>query len=191
LAALAWAAIQYGPPGVVQPVARFVLERIDRQFSNRAHRSADGTLPPNAATEFPLRAPSALGSLDHKVVADPPYLLEVQPGGSEPLDEDKPKPRQEPAVGDLAIADQASPPEALQRRLVELGAAECTVEPWGSGGLYRTSCRVSLHENSLIQRHFEATANAPEDAIHEMARQIEQWRRRAVDGQEQDLAISR
>lgn len=63
-----------------------------------------------------------------------------------------------------------------QARLEALGAVSWRLESWGSQGLYRFSCAVSLAGQSRSTRYFEAVAARPELAIEQVVSEIEAFR---------------
>lgn len=65
---------------------------------------------------------------------------------------------------------------AAQARLEALGAVNWRLESWGSQGLYRFSCAVSLAGQSRSTRYFEAVAARPEMAIEQVVSEVEAFR---------------
>jgi hypothetical protein len=82
--------------------------------------------------------------------------------------------------GDLPVTNQhateARPLPELLTRLEELGVSQPQLVPWGSGGLYRCSCRAGLNESPILTRHFEAVAAEPSVAVEQVAAKIRAWR---------------
>ncbi len=66
--------------------------------------------------------------------------------------------------------------QAAQERLEALGAVNWRLESWGSQGLYRFSCAVSLAGQSRSTRYFEAVASRPETAIEQVVSEVEAFR---------------
>lgn len=77
-------------------------------------------------------------------------------------------------AGEGRALDQVWP--AAQERLEALGAVTWRLETWGSQGLYRFSCAVSLAGHSRSTRYFEAIAAHPETAVEQVVSEVEAFR---------------
>lgn len=77
------------------------------------------------------------------------------------------------------VAYQPNEQELLQlaqRRLAELGATSCRLDPWGSEGQrFRFQCKVALRGNPGWARHFEAVSSNPTQAVDQVMQDVESW----------------
>ena len=77
-----------------------------------------------------------------------------------------------PAQGTLQ--HHATPREAIERRLCDLGAVYSLLEMWGHESFrYRYHCRVAIANNHQVTRSFEANGTSPEDAMRQVLKAVE------------------
>lgn len=82
-----------------------------------------------------------------------------------------------PARAPVSEEPKDSPFSAMQRRLEDLGAMDYRLQSWGADGcVYRFHCRMAVAEDPDWNRHFEATAGDPLEAITQVVEEIEAWR---------------
>jgi hypothetical protein len=73
--------------------------------------------------------------------------------------------------------------QALYSQLDQLGAHDCQLSAWGSGGqLYRFSCRAPLAGTATFQQHFDAVANGPTAAVEAVLAKVAAWRAQRNSG---------
>jgi hypothetical protein len=148
LAALAWAAVRFGPVEVVQPLTSRAIELADELLSRPGGRARSGLQP--------LTEPSW---------SQPLVLAESGAGGK--TTPAMPLPRVAPLP--------AAPVSAVVAKLESLGAQQVAVERWGQGKLHRVSCELPLSGVSSITRHFETVAANREEAALALLSEVCGW----------------
>ena len=112
----------------------------------------------------------------------------LSPAAASPVVAQSEAPRSPPAssaVGPPAAARGTEPPRSLAARLQELGtrlqqmgATYYVLETWGSQQqLYRCYCKVAVAGNADYTHCFEAVHGEPLQAMLQVLRQVETWRR--------------
>ncbi|MCG8585979.1 MAG: hypothetical protein MI757_14825 [Pirellulales bacterium] len=67
--------------------------------------------------------------------------------------------------------------ELVEEQLRQWGATYYRLEQWGDGRvLYRFQCRMSIDDLKHYNRHFEAVAEDPVDAMHAVLEKVRVWR---------------
>jgi hypothetical protein len=134
--------------------------------------------PPNVGTENRSKPTQAATrpSIRHRP-SDKPSAPKATIRGVLATAPAEPTPGSEPADPD-AVASQALGQawREAQERLAALGAINWRLENWGSEGLYRFSCAVSLAGGSRSTRYFEAVAPRAEVAIERVLSEVEAFR---------------
>ena len=152
LAALAWAAVRFGPVEVVQPLASRAIELADELLGRPGGRARSRLQPlsePNWSQPLVLAA-NATG------VKTAPAV---------------PQPR-----GARVAPQSAAPVSAVVAKLESLGAQQVAVERWGQGNLHRVSCELPLSGVSSITRHFESVAANRDEAALALLSEVCDWR---------------
>lgn len=68
----------------------------------------------------------------------------------------------------------------IEKQLRDWGATYYVLEHWSNDGLYRFHCRMSIDELKDYNRHFEAVAYDPLDAMANVLEQVRTWRESLV-----------
>jgi hypothetical protein len=117
-----------------------------------------------------IRAVQAASTEDAPPTQDAPTTQDVPTTQDAPLAVE----RNEAEPGNRQILAETW--RAAQQRLEALGAVTWRLETWGSQGLYRFSCAVSLAGQSRSTRYFEAVAARAETAIEQVVSEVEAFR---------------
>ena len=152
MAALAWAAVRFGPVEVVQPLTSRAIELADELLGCPGGRARSGLQPlaePNWSQPLVLAANATGGKTASAM----------------------PLPR-----GSRIAPLPAAPVSAVVAKLESLGAQQVAVERWGQGTLHRVSCELPLSGVSSITRHFESVAANREEAALALLSEVCDWR---------------
>jgi hypothetical protein len=117
------------------------------------------TLAPNAAPPAPVAQTEAPRLLPNSTAPA------IQPNPPEPVSAPS-------APTTTTGADRA---KELISHLVQLGASEAKLSPWGDGKLYRFSCRAPLVAAPAMTQHFESVAAEPAEAVQQVMAKVEAW----------------
>ena len=148
LAALAWAAVRFGPIEAIQPLTSRTIELADELLGRLGGR-------PRRARQ-PLSRPSW----------SQPLVLATSRPGNEPLS------TVSVPLQKVSATATAVPVSVVVAEIESLGAEQVAVARWGQGGLYRISCELPLPGSSSITQHFESVAVNQADAALKVLSEI-------------------
>jgi len=151
LAALAWAAVRFGPIEAIQPLTSRTIELADELLGRLGGRPRSARQPPSRPSW-----------------SQPLVLATSRPG-------DKPLPAVSVPPQKVAATGPAVPISVIAAELESLGAQQVAVTRWGQGRLYRISCELPLPGNPSITQHFESVAVNQADAALKVLSEIRVW----------------
>ena len=151
LAALAWAAVRFGPIEAIQPLTSRTIELADELLGRPGGRLR--------RARQPLSRPSW----------PQPLVLATSRPGNEPLSTISVPLQKVSATG------PATRVSVVVAELESLGAQQVAVDRWGQSGLCRISCELPLPGSSSITQHFESVAVNQADAALKVLSEIRAW----------------
>jgi hypothetical protein len=174
----------FGPSAdQVKSVVVSGIDMLETAWKSRLPSTVEGKLRPESGGAAPLFAKAEPATASVPPAPTAPSLAPVNPVGSAASDmpSDSTLAKQ-PQLDASEQALQSNSTErdrvsALVSRLIQIGAKEPKVTPWGSDGhLYRCSCRAALVDSPALTRHFESIAGEPASAVEQVVAKIEAWR---------------
>ena len=180
----------YGPPAEqlksfvmrALEVAKSALDTTDQSGTGTSSLAADPRplAPPLGA---PTPAPAPVGQVVQAQALVPASELSMAAPFTPPALAPAPSRLPTPDSPSATSPVNLSPPgpnaelQALYSRLEQLGAHDPQLAAWGSSGqLHRFCCEATLAGAANFNRHFEAVAADPQQAVEEVVAKVEAWR---------------